>query len=263
MSARSSASAGSSPAAVRATVVIPARLGSTRFPAKVLADRTGQPMIRHVYEAAARSAAVARVVVATDSERVRDAVRAFGGNAVMTGEHPNGTSRLAEAARRLGLAPDAVVVNAQGDEPELVPALIDAAVAALLDGQAPMSTVAVPFGAHEDPRDPNLVKVVRREDGTAMYFSRAIVPFPRDAVGPRAAPLKHVGLYAYRRAFLDTYLSLPPTEPERVEQLEQLRVLGHGLQIAVAVVKVETFGGIDTPEQYEAFVRRWRERTRR
>lgn len=258
MSASSSASSGSGPAAARATVIIPARVGSTRFPAKVLANRTGWPMIRHVYEAAARSAAAGRVVVATDSERVRDAVRAFGGDAVMTGEHPNGTSRLAEAARLLGLDADAVVVNAQGDEPELDPALIDAAVAALLRGTAPMSTVAVPFGALDDPRDPNLVKVVRREDGSAMYFSRALIPYPRDAGGTRAAPLKHVGLYAYRRAFLDTYRSLPPTEPERAEQLEQLRVLGHGHAIAVAVVKVETFGGVDTPEQYEAFVQRWR-----
>lgn len=252
------------------TILIPARMASSRFPGKVLADATGRPLIQHVCEAAGRAACMkgkgGRVVVATDDERIRAAVAGFGGEAVMTSpDHPNGTSRLAEAATRLGLGADSVVVNVQGDEPELEPDLIDAAVGALCDPApgAPMATVALPFGPGEDPSDPNLVKVVRREDGTAMYFSRALIPFSRDgAARPGAAdlarPLKHVGLYAYRRTFLETYLSLKPTTLETTEQLEQLRVLYYGHRIAVAVGGSRSFGGIDTPEQYAAFVERWR-----
>ncbi len=238
------------------TVIVPARLGSTRFPGKVLAAKTGKPLIQHVVEAASRLRAASRVVVAADDRRIIEAVRAFGGEAVLTGEHPNGTSRLAEAARVLGLPPESIVVNVEGDEPELDPGLIDAAVGALVSSGAPMATAAVPFEPSEDPRDPSVVKVVRRLDGTALYFSRALVPFPRDAAGPRPAPLRHVGLYAYRRAFLDVYVSLAPTELERVEQLEQLRVLAHGHAIAVAVGEARGHAGIDTPEQYEAFVAR-------
>lgn len=246
---------------MHATAIIPARLGSTRFPGKVLADQTGRPLIQHVYEAARRIAGIGRVVVATDDARVMEAVRRFGGDAVMTSaEHPNGTSRLAEAARVLGLAAEDLVVNVQGDEPELEPALAETAIAALVKsgGGAPMSTVAVPFAEGEDPRDPNLVKVVRRRDGMALYFSRSLVPYPRaDAVGV-VRPLKHVGLYVYRRAFLDEFLGLPVGELERTEMLEQLRVLEAGRAIAVAVCDVRTFGGVDTPEQYAAFVARWR-----
>lgn len=239
------------------TILIPARLGSTRFPGKVLADKTGKPLIRHVVESASRSAGALRVVVATDDRRVLDAVRRFGGEAVMTGDHPNGTSRLAEAAKTLALPADSIVVNVQGDEPELDPSLIDAAVSALASSAAPMSTVAVPFLSTEDARDPNLVKVVRRLDGTALYFSRALIPFARDAGGRPVVPLKHIGLYVYRRPFLDTYVSLPPTDLERTEQLEQLRVLAHGHAIAVALGEPRLHAGIDTPEQYEAFVARY------
>ncbi|MCC6661685.1 MAG: 3-deoxy-manno-octulosonate cytidylyltransferase [Phycisphaerales bacterium] len=242
-----------------ATIIIPARLGSTRFPGKVLADRTGRPLIRHVYEAASRARGVERVVVATDDDRVRRGVAAFGGHVVMTRpDHPNGTSRLAEAAAILGLPPDAVVVNVQGDEPEIEPAVIEAAAAALVGGSAPVATVACPLSAGEDAANPSIVKVVRRLDGTALYFSRALIPFPRDGVG--LAPLKHAGIYAYRRSFLDTYTRLIPTELELTEHLEQLRVLAHGFAIAVAVVESAGHAGIDTPEQYEAFVERWRRR---
>jgi 3-deoxy-manno-octulosonate cytidylyltransferase (CMP-KDO synthetase) len=243
----------------RATVIIPARLGSTRFPGKVLADRTGRPLIQHVYERAAQARCAARVVIATDDERVRRAVEAFGGECILTREHPNGTSRLAEAARTLGLSADAVVVNAQGDEPELEPQLVDAAVAVLERSGAPMATAAVPFGPDEDASNPNLVKVVLAQDDTALYFSRALVPFPREAGQTGAVRLlKHVGLYVYRRSFLDEYLALPESPLENTEQLEQLRVLYHGRRIAVAVLDIATSGGIDTPEQYEAFVARWR-----
>jgi 3-deoxy-manno-octulosonate cytidylyltransferase (CMP-KDO synthetase) len=240
-------------------VIIPARMASTRFPGKVLADRTGRPLIQHVWEAARRAASAERVVIAADDERVERAARDFGAECVLTRtDHPNGTSRLAEAAAKLGLKADAVVVNVQGDEPELEPSLVDAAVGALETARTPMATAAVPFGPDEDARDPNLVKVVVRADGRAMYFSRASIPAARDGGGVR--PLKHVGLYVYRRPFLDTYLSLAETELEKTEKLEQLRVLWHGHDIAVAVRDIRTHGGIDTPEQYEAFVRRWTRR---
>jgi 3-deoxy-manno-octulosonate cytidylyltransferase (CMP-KDO synthetase) len=245
------------------TVIIPARMASTRFPGKVLASATGKPLVQHVWEAAKRAKCAERVVVATDDEQVRAAVLAFGGECVMTrADHPNGTSRIAEAAAALGLPDDAVIVNAQGDEPELEPSLIDDAVAALERTGAPVATVAQTFADGEDPSNPNLVKVVLRSDGTAMYFSRALIPFPRDSA-PAAkapAPLKHVGLYCYRRAFLDRYLTLESAALERTEQLEQLRILFHGFPIAVAVAPSRSFGGIDTPEQYHAFVRRWRAR---
>lgn len=243
----------------KATVIIPARLGSTRFPGKVLADRTGYPLIRHVYESAHRASAVGRVVVATDDERVRAAVLAFGAECVMTSpDHPNGTSRLAEAASVLDLPGGTVVVNVQGDEPEIKGSLIDASVAALQEGSAPVATVATPLTRDENAADPNIVKVVRRLDGTALYFSRAAIPFQRDAGSVRVGPLRHVGLYAYRRSFLDRYVLLAPTELERTEQLEQLRVLAHGFAIAVAVCDAPAPAGIDTPEQYEAFVARWK-----
>ncbi len=247
-------SAGSIPAVVG---IIPARLGSTRFPAKVLADRTGRTLVQHVYEAASRSSRAGRIVVATDDQRIMDAVKAFGGECVMTGaHHPNGTSRLAEAARVLGLADGTIVVNVQGDEPEIEGGLIDAVVEALERTDAEVSTAAAPFMPGEDAGNPNIVKVVLRADGTAMYFSRALIPYPR-AGSPTAMPLKHIGIYAYRAVFLRTYISLTATPLETTEMLEQLRVLEHGHRIAAAIYPVSSVG-IDTPEQYEAFVERWR-----
>ncbi|MGH7245101.1 MAG: 3-deoxy-manno-octulosonate cytidylyltransferase [Phycisphaerales bacterium] len=236
--------------------IIPARLGSTRFPGKVLANKTGKPLIQHVCEAAKRSRLLLRVVVATDDETVMAAVKSFGGDAVMTRtDHPNGTSRLAEAAQKLGLSPDAIVVNVQGDEPEIEPEVIDAAVRAL--GEAPVATVASPMN-ETDAANPNIVKVVVRLDGTALYFSRARVPHVRDAANASSGrPLRHVGLYVYRRSFLDRYLTLAQTPLERSESLEQLRILEHGYTIAVATLANEVgYAGIDTPEQYEAFVKR-------
>lgn len=245
-----------------ACCIIPARYDSARFPGKMLADRTGQPLIRHVYERARRAKRVGRILVATDDDRIARAVRAFGGEAIMTRrDHPNGTSRLAEVAATIC---DAVIVNVQGDEPEIEPDVIDAAISALLDHpDCPMATVASPFGADENPRDPNIVKVVVDRRGHALYFSRSLIPCDRDGVGGAggaggaAAPLKHVGVYAYRRAFLDTFARLPPTPLELTERLEQLRALEHGHAIAVALGEARSHG-IDTPEQYEAFVRRWR-----
>lgn len=232
------------------------------MPGKVLAAETGRPLIQHVYEAASAAEAPARVVVATDDPRIADAVRAFGGEAVITREHPNGTSRLAEAADKLGLGADHVLVNVQGDEPELNPSLIDAAVERLLMTGTDAATVASPFAPGEDPADPNIVKVVVGCDGTALYFSRALVPHARDPGSGAAAPLKHVGLYAYRRGFLDRYVALPATPLERTEMLEQLRILENGFRIAVAIRPV-LHHGIDTPEQYRAFVDRFRAKSAR
>lgn len=235
--------------------IIPARLASSRFPEKVLADRTGKPLIQHVREAALASRRLTRVVVAADDVRVMAAVASYSGESVLTRiDHPNGTSRLAEAAALLDLGADDVVVNIQGDEPELEAHAIDAAVDALASSDAPMATVASPFAPDEDPDNPNIVKAVVGADGHALYFSRARLPFVREG-GAAQPPLKHVGLYAYRRAFLDEYARMIPTPLERCEMLEQLRVLEHGRRIAVATVAVRSHG-IDTPEQYEAFVAR-------
>ncbi|MEX2219242.1 MAG: manno-octulosonate cytidylyltransferase [Phycisphaerales bacterium] len=261
-----------------ATIIIPARLASTRFPEKVLASKTGKPLIQHVHESASRARCAQRVVIAADHERIRDAAERFGAMCILTRpDHPNGTSRIAEAAATLGLPPDAVIVNAQGDEPDLDPALIDAAVEALERSGAPVATAAVPFGPGEDPANPAIVKVVLACRGPepchgfaasspqavpaiplALYFSRALIPHQRDPGAAPPPPLKHVGLYVYRRAFLDDYLRMPPTPLEQTEQLEQLRILESGYAIAVAVGEHPTHGGIDTPEQYEAFVRRLR-----
>ncbi|MGE3107268.1 MAG: 3-deoxy-manno-octulosonate cytidylyltransferase [Phycisphaerales bacterium] len=240
-------------------VIIPARLASTRFPEKVLAARTGRPLIQHVYEAARRSRRVARAVIAADDARVADAARAFGAPCVLTRpDHPNGTSRLAEAAAALALPPDAIVVNVQGDEPEVEPGAIDAAVDAMTRAGALMGTLASPIRDVADAINPNVVKVVLGVEQQALYFSRAAIPFFRDRSEPSPAGLlRHVGLYVYRRSFLDTYLSLPPTPLEQAEKLEQLRVLEHGYAISVALVDSAS-PGIDTPEQYNAFVDRWR-----
>ncbi len=237
--------------------IIPARLGSTRFPRKVLASETGKPLIRHVWERATSAATIDRAVIATDDAEVMNAAQAFGAECVLTrADHPNGTSRLAEAAALLQLPEDALVVNVQGDEPELDPAVIDAAVTVALRTAAHVTTVASPFANGERPEDPNIVKVVRKADGTALYFSRALIPHLR-AGGSAVSPLRHIGIYLYRHAFLRTYAALEPTPLEQCEMLEQLRVLEHGYSIAV--VEHASFGrGVDTPEQYAEFVARWR-----
>ena len=252
------------PAASRAagaTAIIPARLASTRMPGKVLADATGRPMIRHVYERASAAASIGTVVVATDHERIARAVEGFGGRCLMTSpDHPNGTSRLAEASTLLGLPEGAIVVNVQGDEPELDPALIDAGVEALTSTGAEVATVASPMAPGDDPVDPNLVKVVLDCRGWRLYFSRSQVPHAgRADPGEAAAPLKHVGLYVYTAGFLRAYAAMSQTPLELTERLEQLRILEHGFRIAVAIRSAHHHG-IDTPEQYEAFVRRWNAR---
>lgn len=244
--------------AAAAIGVIPARLASTRFPDKVLASDTGRPLIQHVWEAASRAGSLTRLVVAVDDQRVADAVRRFGGEPVMTRvDHPNGTSRLAETAAKLGLDDDAIVVNVQGDEPELDPGTIDEAVALLRSTSAPCATVASPLTGDADFHNPNIVKVVLRADGHALYFSRSAIPHARVGGEGIVQPLRHIGLYVYRVGFLKRYVGLAPTPLERTEMLEQLRILEHGHAIAVAIRTV-TSEGIDTPAQYAAFVDRWR-----
>lgn len=244
------------------SIIIPARLASTRFPEKMLAAGTGKPLVQHTVEAAMACDAArrhgAQVVVATDSLRIAEALRPFATRVVMTREdHPNGTSRLAEAAAALGLGADDVVVNAQGDEPEMAGAVIDAAVEALLDtAGAVVGTVATPIATSAEFADPAVVKVVCGQAGHALYFSRAPIPCDRDGrTLPAAAPMRHVGVYAYRRGFLDAYVQMPPTPLEQAEQLEQLRVLEHGHRIGVRVCATAQ-QGIDTPEQYALFVAR-------
>jgi len=244
----------------RATVIVPARLASTRLPEKVLLSRTGKPMVQHVVEQALRAQCAASVVVATDSQRVIDALAPFNTRCILTRpDHPNGTSRLAQAAAILALAPGDIVVNAQGDEPEMPPAVIDAAVDALLQTpHASIGTVCTPFAPGEDPANPNIVKVVPSQLATALYFSRAHVPFCRDGTPQaNAQPLRHVGVYAYRAGFLHTYANLPSTPLEICESLEQLRALELGYTIGLARCdQAKGLTGIDTAEQYEEFVAR-------
>ncbi|MBI1373451.1 MAG: 3-deoxy-manno-octulosonate cytidylyltransferase [Phycisphaera sp.] len=235
--------------------IIPARYASTRLPGKPLLDATGKPMVVHVIEQAMLAESIADVLVATDDQRIHDAVLAHGFRSVMTrDDHPNGTSRVAEAAESL---PDDVdlIVNVQGDEPQIEPGVIDALVDRMRAGDEPMGTLASHFAHDENPADPNIVKLVTDRRGRAMYFSRSIIPFDRDGMGVQ--PLKHPGLYAYRRDFLPVYVALEPTPNEEAEKLEQLRALEHGHAIAVVLADVRHHG-IDTPAQYEAFVAAYR-----
>ena len=241
--------------------VIPARFASTRLPGKPLLAETGTPLIGHVLRAARRCSRLDRVIVATDDARIYDAVVALGGEAAMTREdHPSGTDRVAEVAR--GLPEARVLVNLQGDEPEISPEALDAVIALLdSDPLAPMATLATPIRDETVYRDPSCVKVVLSRSGRALYFSRSPIPMHRDGP-PTDAPLGllHLGLYAYRRDFLLGLADLPPSPLERSEKLEQLRVLECGLPIAVGVVD-EPSVGIDTPEDYRRFVERWRSRS--
>ena len=244
---------------MHAIAVIPARFGSTRFPGKPLAAETGKPLIQHVVEQVRRAERVARAIVATDDRRIVEAVEQFGGEAMLTrDDHPNGTARIAEVASRLELDDETLILNVQGDEPQIPPGALDRLVGGLeADAGAPMATIASPFATDEDPSDPNIVKVVCDRRQRALYFSRALIPHDRDAAG-EARPLKHAGVYAYRRWFLLKYTDLPATPLERTEKLEQLRALEHGQPIAVIEAGIEHHG-IDTPAQYEAFVERMRD----
>jgi len=238
------------------TVLIPARMASSRLPDKPLADIAGLPMVVRVARQAALSGA-AQVVVACDDTRVMQACEAHDVRAIMTrSDHPSGSDRLAEATRLLGLADDALVVNVQGDEPLIDPALIDA-VALQLHQQplAVMSTAAHPIDSLEDFLSPHVVKVVIDAGAMALYFSRAPIPCWRDGLSdaglqklPTPAPLRHIGLYAYRARFVQAFAMLAPAPVEALESLEQLRALWHGHRIAVHVTSRAPAAGVDTPQ---------------
>ncbi|MEK7469482.1 MAG: 3-deoxy-manno-octulosonate cytidylyltransferase [Planctomycetota bacterium] len=233
--------------------MIPARFAAQRLPGKPLLNETGKTLIQHVWEQVRLARNVSRILIATDDQRIFDAVKAFRGTPVMTrADHPSGTDRIAEVAAGLD---EEIVVNVQGDEPEVAPESIDQLVELARTSGAPVATLACDF-AKANPADPAKVKVVRDLAGNALYFSRALIPFPR---GEGAVPLLHVGMYAYKREFLLKFPSLEPTRLEKTEKLEQLRVLEHGFKIAVGLTSPGP-GGIDTPEDYKAFVKRYADR---
>ncbi len=237
-------------------IVIPARYASTRLPGKALVDIGGKPMIEHVY-ARARASKADRVIVATDDERIADAVHAFGGEVCMTGSHhQSGTDRIAEVIAALAIGAQEIVVNLQGDEPLMPPDLINQ-VAYTLNSH-PQAVMATASHAIRDRRalmDPNLVKVVTDCHGFALYFSRAPIPWARDAMAHggdfEVNAHGHIGIYAYRAEFVCRYSARPPCPLERIEALEQLRVLWNGERIAVCQAKEAPMGGVDTPADLE------------
>lgn len=248
------------------TVVIPARFASQRLPGKPLVDIAGRPMIEHVWQRAMASGAE-RVLIATDSEQIATVARGFGADVVMTREdHVNGTSRLTEVVDRLELADDACIVNVQGDEPLLPSALIDQVAASLRnDDSAAMATLAEPIVDRATLMRASVVKVVCSQQGRALYFSRAPIPWDRDRFDRPADEqhyelgqgwYRHIGIYAYRASFLRDYQHLPVAPVEACEQLEQLRALYHGYAISVGVASEQYPAGVDTPEDL-ARVREW------
>jgi 3-deoxy-manno-octulosonate cytidylyltransferase (CMP-KDO synthetase) len=238
---------------MRAVAIIPARYASQRLPGKPLVDIGGRPMIQRVYERARRAASLNSVVVATDDERIANAVADFGGTAIMTSpELPSGTDRVAAAARRVHDAE--IIVNVQGDEPLLVPEMVDEAVAVVAGSDAVAGTLVKKIDNDTELFNSNIVKVVLSGKGECLYFSRSPIPFGRDLAQQewrRAHPYyKHIGLYVFRRAFLLQYAALPPTPLERAEKLEQLRILEHGYRISAAVTTHDSIP-VDTPDDLE------------
>ena len=240
--------------------MIPARLKSTRLERKLLLRETGKSLIQHTYESALKARKPLGVCVACDSPEIRDEVLAFGGRAIMTDPNaPSGTDRVAEIARQLGEAD--IIVNVQGDEPEIAGSSIDLAIEILENSpEAVMSTLATPIRTKQQLEDPACVKVVFDCRGRAIYFSRSVIPHPRQwdetlLNGPASNFYQHVGLYAYRRDFLLQIPQLPQPPMEQIERLEQLRVIHAGYPILVGVIDEATFG-IDTPADYAAFVRK-------
>lgn len=240
---------------MRIVAIIPARYGSTRFPGKALADLDGKPMIQHVFERTMQASLVSRAIVATDDQRIADLVHQAGGEAIMTSaDHETGTDRLAEVAR--GLEAD-IVVNVQGDEPLIMPAMIDQAIEPFLSNPGlRMGTLKTRVRCLHDFLSPNVVKVVTDNDGYALYFSRSPLPFFRDRwhdlkddafASGRLLCFKHVGLYVYQREFLLEFAAMPQTFLEQSEKLEQLRALENGVRIRVVETEFDSLG-VDTPE---------------
>jgi len=241
-------------------VIIPARYGASRLPGKPLSDILGKPMIQHVHERVRRAQGVDRVIVATEDERIMDAVRAFGGEAVLTSPaHRSGSDRLAEAARSR-CAPDDIVVGVQGDEPMIAPGAVEAAAAAFAEGpDVQASTVCTPLRSVEDMLSPHVVKVVSDAAGQALYFSRSPIPHVRGGDQAAAAAesvrrglaRRHLGLYGWRLPALLRFAVLPPSPLEEAEGLEQLRALQHGMRMRVMEFDGEAGVAVDTPEDLE------------
>lgn len=252
------------------TGIIPARMQSSRLPGKMLLSETGKPLIQYAWEAACQAERLNEVIIATDSPEIQAACAAFGATVCLTGDHPSGTDRIAEVVRQLGVSSE-LVVNVQGDEPELSPDCIDQLVDAML--QRPdleMGTLATPITSQAMLIDTGCVKVVRAADGRGLYFSRLPIPFYRDGEardllqpdsgepsGLRNPWLLHLGIYAYRPEFLLALTQMPPSHLEQLEKLEQLRALEAGASILVEVVPHRSVG-IDTAADYAAFVERMR-----
>ena len=241
--------------------VIPARYESTRFPGKVLAKDTGKFLIQHTYEQASRAKSIQEVIIAADDEKVAQACKSFGAACVMTSsEHQSGTDRIAEA---VGSIEADIIVNLQADEPEIDPANIDLLAQLLIDNpKVNMATLIAKFDRKEQISDPNIVKVVIGKDRYAKYFSRSVIPYDRDAGGAGAGGVgqmddyyRHIGIYAYRKEFLLNITQLQQTRLEKIEKLEQLRVLEYGYSILTGLA-AHSADGIDTPEQYAEFVKR-------
>lgn len=238
-------------------VVIPARYQSSRLPGKPLADIAGKPMIQWVYEQSVSSGAD-RVVVATDDERIKLVVEGFGGEVCMTSaSHESGTERLAEVVDQLDLEDTQIVVNVQGDEPLIPPAVIHQVASNLASNNVPMATLSVDIDDVEEAFNPNAVKVVTDSSGNALYFSRATIPWDRDQFADSPSELRqslsrHIGIYAYRAAFIKRYVSWQPSPLEKIESLEQLRVLWYGERIHVARAVEAPPAGVDTPDDLEA-----------
>jgi 3-deoxy-manno-octulosonate cytidylyltransferase (CMP-KDO synthetase) len=231
--------------------IIPSRYESTRFPGKPLADLWGKPMIQHVYERVLMAKTVSYAAVATDDERICEAVRKFGGHAVMTSAaHRSGTDRIAEAVSKIDHTDMSIVVNIQGDQPLFEPYQIDEVAKPLLDDPAiPMSTLIYKIQRDEEITHPNAVKVVFDRDHYAIYFSRATIPYVRDR-GNGGSYYKHHGIYAYRRDFLEIFTQLPEGVLEKLEALEQLRALEHGYKIKVVETLYDSVE-VDTPQELE------------
>ncbi|MDO2948484.1 3-deoxy-manno-octulosonate cytidylyltransferase [Aeromonas simiae] len=237
-------------------VIIPARYASTRLPGKPLADIHGKPMVQHVVEKAMQSGAE-RVIVATDDARVQAALAGSGVEVCMTSaDHQSGTERLAEVCRLCGFAADTIIVNVQGDEPLIPPAIIRQVADNLAAADAPMATLSVPIHDAAEAFNPNAVKVVTDKDGYALYFSRAPIPWERDrfaasheAIGPWFQ--RHIGIYAYRAGFIERYVQWAPSQLEQIEALEQLRVLWYGEKIHVAEALEAPPVGVDTQADLE------------
>ena len=267
---------------MKIVVCIPARLGSTRFPAKVLAKDTGKFLVQHVWEKACQAKVPQKVIIATDDKQVVDAAKTFGAEAVLTSpDLQSGTDRVAAAIKNLDVD---IVINLQGDEPEIEPASIDVLANLMLETKKyEMGTLAAPFQNKEQIADPAIVKVIisssvvrdaycgkdqsqesqcairNTQYGQAIYFSRSVIPYDRAAVGigPIRNYLRHLGIYAYRKDFLLKITKLPPSMLEKAESLEQLRVIENGYKILVGIVE-RASSGIDTPDQYAEFVQRYK-----